>query len=212
MFLFQLAKDLFRSPEEGSRHSGHSGNVNAKAMGAASWRQFAEENYFITDFLIGDVIVVDACQLVLQLVEFVVMRGKEGLRLVRRLVEEFGDAPGDGNAVVCGGTSSDLIEQDQAACGEVVEDAGRFIHFHHKCRFTAAKVVGCADPGKDLIGEGDPGYVAGDEAADMRHKGDESGLPKEGAFAAHVGAGQDDDLLGGRVQQQVIGNIRFTGR
>src|SRR5579863_7377986 len=98
MFLFQLVKDLFRSPEEGGRHSGHSGDVNAKAMGAAARRQFAEENYFITDFLMGDVIVANARQLILQLVEFVVMRGKESLGLVRRMVEEFGDAPGDGNA------------------------------------------------------------------------------------------------------------------
>jgi hypothetical protein len=37
-------------------------------------------------------------------------------------------------------------------------------------------------PGEDLIGQRDPGGVAGDEAAHMRHQCDEGCLPQAGRF------------------------------
>src|SRR5580692_8806248 len=108
--------------------------------------------------------------MILQFVQFRIVGGEKGFRRVGGVVEIFGDAPGDGDAVVGGSPSSYLIQQDEAAGGDVVDNAGRLVHFYHKSRFAAAEVVGSAYPGEYLIGQGDPGCAAGYETAHMRHQ------------------------------------------
>jgi hypothetical protein len=48
-------------------------------------------------------------------VQFVVVRGEERFGPTRMFVQEFGDGPSDGDAVVGAGTPADLIQQHQAA-------------------------------------------------------------------------------------------------
>src|ERR1700754_2637510 len=124
-----------------------------------------------------------------------IVSGEQGFGSGGRIVEVFRDAPGDGDAIVGGSAPPDLVQEDQATGCNIVDNAGCFVHFDHEGGFSTAEVVGGAYAGKDLIGERDPGCVAGDKAAHVRHEGDEGSLPEQGAFTAHVRARQDNDLL-----------------
>ena len=63
-----------------------------------------------------------------------VVGGEEGLGLdAGGVVEVFGDGPGDADAVEGGGAAADLVEDDEAFAGGVVEDVGGLLHLDHEC-------------------------------------------------------------------------------
>jgi len=48
--------------------------------------------------------------------------------------------------------------------------------------------------------------IGRDERPHLRQDGDERGLAQVGGFAAHVGAGDDGDQVGGIVEIQIVGD------
>lgn len=77
---------------------------------------------------------------------------KKGFGPVQVLVVYvFGYAPGYGNAIVSRCAPPDLIQQNQTSVAEVIQNAGRFVHFHHKGGFAGTDVICSPHAGEDLV-------------------------------------------------------------
>ncbi len=62
-----------------------------------------------------------------------IVRSKKRFGFVwNMMVEEFSNTPRQTDAIKGAGTTSDLIHQNQTACGEIVQNTGSLIHLHHK--------------------------------------------------------------------------------
>ncbi len=109
--------------------------------------------------------------------QFVVMGSEEGFGPQPwMVVDVLDDGPGNGDAVVGAGSTTDLIEDEQAAGTGVIEDVGRFYHLHHEGALTSADLVLGTDTSEDAIHQPDPGLVSRDERADLSHEDDEGYL------------------------------------
>src|SRR5438105_9144495 len=118
--------------------------------------------------------------------------------------------PGDREAVEGGGSAANFVEEDEARRRGVIEDAGDFAHFDEEGGAAASEIVGGADAGEDAIDDGKPGLAGRDEAAHLRHKGDERGLTEVGGLAAHVGAGDEQELLTAGFEAEIVGDETFA--
>ena len=124
----------------------------------------------------------------------------------------FHDCPGDGNAVVGGCTSSQLVEKHERARRDVVHDAGGFVHFDHERTFAGGDVVRGTDTRENLIDQTDAGRGCGHKGAHLRHEGDERGLTKQRTLTCHVRTGDNHDLLRFGVEFQTVAHIFLSGR
>ena len=79
-------------------------------MGRAAFLDLAEENDFLPHLLHRHVEVLHARENAFQVVQFVIMGGKEGFGAAGILVsDEFQHRPGDGKAIVGAGPAPDLV-------------------------------------------------------------------------------------------------------
>src|SRR4029077_10308735 len=91
-----------------------------------------------------------------------------------------------------------------------VEDAGDFAHFYEESGAATGEIVGGADASEDAIDERELGLTRGNEAAHLRHQGDQRGLAQVGGLAAHVGAGDEEELLAAWFEAEIIGDEAFA--
>ncbi|MEY3460037.1 MAG: hypothetical protein RL215_3194 [Planctomycetota bacterium] len=164
------------------------------ASGGAGDDAVEEDDVFVA-FADGDVPVGGLFEGGGEVGEFVVVGGEHG-PAAGFVVEEFCDGPGEGDPIIGAGTASDFVEDDEAAGGGCVEDAGGFCHFDHEGTLTASQFITGTDSREDAISNPDSGGSCGDEGADLGHDGDESGLSDVSAFTGHIGAGDDLDSSG----------------
>ena len=61
------------------------------------------------------------------------------------------DGPGDGKPVERCGSTTDFVEDDQAARRGGVQNNRRFRHLHHESRSAARQVIRRADPRKNTV-------------------------------------------------------------
>ena len=92
------------------------------------------------------------------------------------VVDVLDDGPGNRDAVVGAGSTTDLIKDEQAASTGVIEDVGRLHHLHHKGALTSADLVLSTDASEDTVHQPDPGLVSRDERADLSHEHDKGYL------------------------------------
>ena len=98
-----------------------------------------------------------------------VVRSKEGLRApVGIVVQVLDDSPSDRDTIVGAGTTAQLVEEDEGAGREGIEDAGGFLHLDHEGRFATGDIVRGSDTGEDTVGEPEMGSFCRDEGADLR--------------------------------------------
>lgn len=85
--------------------------MNTEGVFASPTLQLTEENHFIVHFLHRHVIVLDAFEGFLHLVQLMVVRSKQcaGFRF-RMFVDILDDCPGNGNTVIGRRTTSQLIK------------------------------------------------------------------------------------------------------
>ena len=63
----------------------------------------------------------------------VVVRGKKGARVnLAVLVQVFDNGPGNAQAVESARAAAELVDEEQAAAGGVVEDIGGLVHLYHE--------------------------------------------------------------------------------
>ena len=81
-------------------------------MDTAAPGQFAQEDYFISRFFIGDMVVFNSVELFFQFIQLMVMSGKKSEWLMWGLVQVFNNTPCNRYTIVSGSSSSDLIKED----------------------------------------------------------------------------------------------------
>ena len=87
-----------------------------------------------------------------------VVRGEERLGTsLRRAVQVLDDSPRYGDPIESTGTTPQLVKEDQAARGQVVEDAGSFLHLNHKGGLAHGDIVRSAHTGVDRVDDADGG-------------------------------------------------------
>src|ERR1044071_3520393 len=99
------------------------------------------------------------------------------------IMDVFDDAPGNRESIIGGGAAPDLIQDQQAAGGGVMQDVGGFDHFHHECGLPRMDLVLGADAGEDPVNETHSGRVGGYKGTDLRHQDDQGGLAQVGRFS-----------------------------
>src|SRR5208337_4710829 len=101
---------------------------------------------------------------------------------------------------------ADFIEEDEAGRRGVVEDGGDLAHLDEKSGAAAGEIIAGADAGEDAVGDGKASLARGNEGTHLRHEDNQSGLAEVGGFAAHVGAGDKEQLLAAGLEAKIIGN------
>ena len=157
--------------------------------------EFAQEDYFAVQFFDGHIVIANSLKGLLHLVKFMIVGSKQRLGVSAVLMDIFHDCPSDGYTVVGAGSSSEFVEEDETAFGEVIEDGSGFIHLHHKSRFAQRDVIACSDAGEDLIHHTDRRTLCGYERTHLGEQYDQCRLAKQGGFTGHVRSGNDDNLL-----------------
>ena len=78
--------------------------------------EFTQEYHLIVDLLHRDIIVLDAREVFLHLIELVIVGSKEGSRMpFGILMEILHNRPGNRNTIVSAGASAQLVEEHEGA-------------------------------------------------------------------------------------------------
>ena len=135
------------------------------------------------------------------------MGGKQGLGpALLDIAQIFHRGPGDAEAVKGAGAAANLVQNHKRTPGSVAQDIGSFAHFHHESALSACQVIGRAHAGEHVVHQGDVGLLGGDEGTHVGHQDDQGHLAHVGAFACHVGAGDDLHALVVDVHVRVVGH------
>ena len=102
-----------------------------------------------------------------------IMGREEGPRL-DLVVQKFGDAPRDCEAIEGGGAAADFIENHETALRGVVDDVRGFIHLDHEGRLPAGKIIVRADARENAIHQADLRARRRHKAPDLRHQDDQA--------------------------------------
>ena len=132
-----------------------------------------------------------------------VVRGEEAAG-TDVIMQVLGDAPGDAEAVEGARAAADLVEDDEAALGGVVENERGLVHLDHEGALAACDVVAGADAGEDAIDEPDLRASSGQEAANLRHEREQRGLAQIRALTGHVRTGDEDEAAFLRLQGDIV--------
>ena len=89
----------------------------------------------------------------------------------------------------------------------MIQDAGDFAHFDEESGAAAREIVGGADAREDAVDDaGVSPARAGTKQPDLRHQRDQRGLAQVGGLAAHVRAGDEQELLRLLIEVEIVGN------
>jgi len=205
--LFQLHQQLLGPFDDFRRQPGQACDLDAVTAVGAPGDELVEKEDLVLPFLDGNVEVFHPAVGMRQIGEFMVMGGEEGFHAdPLQVVEILGNRPGDAQAVKGAGSPADLVQDDQAPGGRLMQDVGAFLHFDEKGRAAAGQVVARADAGEDPIHQADGSLGGGNETADLGQEHNERRLPQDGRFSRHVRPGDDQYLLGVLVEFEIVGD------
>ena len=173
--------------------------------------QTTEEDDLVVDFLHAHIVVLDTREILLHLIEFMIMGGKKGAGTgLDMLVQVFHNSPGNGNAVVGGGATAQLIEEHQRAGRYIVEDIGGLGHLDHKGGLTQRDIVGGSHTGEYFVHQTDSCGFCGHETSYLGHEYDKGGLAQQRRFTSHIRTRDDNNLLSLVVEHDIIGHIALA--
>ena len=119
---FELRQHLIGTVNDAAGHTCEFRHMNTETVLAAALFEFAHKHHLAIDFLHAHIVVANAAERFFHLVQLVVVGGEKRFGMGATLVNVFHNAPGNGNAVVGGCATTQLIEQHKAALAQVVED------------------------------------------------------------------------------------------
>ena len=106
-----MGKNFFRAIEDFFRQTGKTGHLYAVTLVGAAGNDFAEKNDLLVPFAHGDIQIANAFAVLGEFDQFVLMGGKQTARL-DLVVQKFGHAPRDREAVESGCAAADLVKND----------------------------------------------------------------------------------------------------
>jgi len=126
--------------------------------------------------------------------ELVIM-GREQPAATAGFVQILNHGPGDRETVIGRRAAADLVQNNQAFRGCLIEDGRGFDHLDHEGGAPARKLVGGTDPRKEAIDRADDRTFGRNEASRLRQHRDQRILAQERALTRHVRAGQQPKPL-----------------
>ena len=66
-------------------------------------------------------------------------------------MQVFNYSPCNREAIVSASASSDLVEDDEAALGRVVENVSRLVHLDHESRVASSQLIARTNAGKNTV-------------------------------------------------------------
>ena len=101
---FQLMQNIIGTLHDAFRHTCHLCHMNTERMFAAATFQFAQKNLFIIYLLHRYIVILDALERFLHLVQLMIMSGKQRTCLgFRMLVNMLHNSPSNGNTIIASG-------------------------------------------------------------------------------------------------------------
>src|SRR5437763_8973613 len=106
-----MGKNFFRASQDSFRQAGEARDLYTVAFVRAAGDDFAQKNDLLIPFADGDVQIANAFAILCEFDQFMIMRGKQtaGFDVV---VEKFGHAPRDREAVKSRGAAANLVKND----------------------------------------------------------------------------------------------------
>lgn len=98
-----------------------------------------------------------------------------------------------------------LVHDDKGPARRGAQDIRRLEHLDHEGGLVAEEIIRRPDPAEELVDDAEFGVGGRHEGAGLCEDGDEGVLPEEGAFAGHVGPGEEPDALGSADEAVVAG-------
>src|SRR6267143_4174927 len=144
-----------------------------------------------------------------ELRKFVVMGGEERAR-ADVFLKMLDNRPGDGETVKRGGAAAHFIEKNKTCGSGMGENGGNFAHFDEKSRAATREIVARTNARENAVGDGKLGLTRGHERAHLRHQDDEGSLTQISGFAAHVRAGDQQELLAAWLEAEIVGDKAFA--
>ena len=151
-----------------------------ETVGGPSLLEFAQEDDLGADLPDGDVEVPYPRIDFLEVVELMVVGREEGLGSVAIFMDVLDDGPCDGHSVVGRGSAAYLIQKDEGAGGEVVQNHRGLEHLDHEGGFASGNVVRGADSCEYLVEAADVGAGCGNETSNLGEQDDEGSLTQKG--------------------------------
>ena len=147
-----------------------------------------------------------------QLVELVVVRGKErlGPHVVGGVVYVLDYGSGYRDAVISGRSTSQFVKEYQRTLAQVVDDGCGFVHLNHEGGLAQRDVVTCTYTRKNLVNHTYTGAVGRHKAAYLRHQDIERRLSQQCRLTGHIGPGNHQNLRIVVVHTHAIGDIWHT--
>ena len=177
----------------------------------ATLLQLTQEDDLAVDLLYRDVVVLDALEALLHLVQLMVMRGEERARLsLGMLVQVFDDGPRNGDAIVGTRATAQLVEEYQRVRRDIVQNVRCFGHLNHEGRLAERDIVRRTDAGEYLVYQPYLGPLGRHVVARLCHQGDERRLSQQCRLTRHVRTRNDDDLLFVTVKQHVVRHVALA--
>ena len=142
-----------------------------------------------------------------------VVRRKDRLGLDMRL-DMLDHGPGDGKSVERCGSTTDFIQDNQAArCGGV-QNNRRFRHLHHESRSAARQVIRRADPRKNTVDDRLAKQLSGNKRPHLSKDRKQRGFSFVGptvAYAYMQAAGLvNDHLVSCFRYQQILNEVAYA--
>ncbi len=114
--------------------------------------------------------------------------------------------PGDAHAVPCGRSAPHLVQNDEAAVCDVVQNVGCLQHLHHEGAAAPHQVVPRADTREDAVHQAKGRLLRRDPHPRLSHDGQQRRHAEPGGFARHVGPREDDDAGVFASQADIVGD------
>jgi len=158
--VLQVGENLLRAGEHFFGNARQPGHLQTIAFVGAPRQNFAQENDLIVPLADCHVEIPQAGEPGGQFGQLMVMGGEEGFG-ANLVMEEFDQGPCEAQAIESAGAAADLVEDDEAAPGRVVEDVGRLAHLDHEGGLAAGEIIAGADAAEDAVHEVNAGGGGG---------------------------------------------------
>ena len=140
------------------------------------------------------------------------MGGEEGFSPLSTTMQILHNRPGNRHPVISARTASYLVEQHQRPLGKIVQNSGRFEHFHHKSGLSAGNIVRSPDSGKYFVHNAYFCAICGNERAYLSHQHYQGRLSQKRRFSGHIGSGKNNYLLRIIGEEKIVWHILLSGR
>ena len=152
--------------------------------------------------------IFQVVQVPLQVCQFMVVGGKEGLgpNLVMDMLD---NGLGQSHPVIGGCSSTQLVKEDEGILAGQTDCLIGLHHLYHKGRLATNQVIRCPDAGKDGIENWQFSPVSWNVGTHLGHDDDNGQLAHIGGLSAHVGA-SNQLHIGLAVQIDGVGDIGLS--